>query len=79
MRLFGKVDGTVDRFDRAEWLTPPFDLAFSTAVAIAGPFRAIAADAYTGGSLASEGETGGSLASEGETGGSMQSQGVRHG
>lgn len=28
MRLFGKVDGGVNRFDRAEWLTPPFDIAF---------------------------------------------------
>lgn len=30
MRLFGKVDSTVDRYDRAEWLTPPFDAAFQT-------------------------------------------------
>jgi len=28
MRIFGKVDNTIDRFDRAQWLTPPFDLAF---------------------------------------------------
>lgn len=28
MRLFGQVDGAVDRRDRAGWLTPPFDLAF---------------------------------------------------
>jgi len=28
VRLFGKVDSTVDRYDRAEWLTVPFDLAF---------------------------------------------------
>lgn len=28
MRLFGKVDGTIDRYDRAEWLSLPFDLAF---------------------------------------------------
>lgn len=33
MRLFGKRDGAVDRLDRAEWLTPPFDLAFSAAAA----------------------------------------------
>ena len=26
MRLFGKLYSTIDRFDRAEWLTPPFDL-----------------------------------------------------
>lgn len=30
MRLFGKVDSSIDRFDRAEWLTAPFDLAFQT-------------------------------------------------
>lgn len=29
MRLFGKVDGTVSRFDRAQWLSQPFDLAFA--------------------------------------------------
>jgi hypothetical protein len=26
VRLFGKANGSIDRFDRAEWLTPPFDL-----------------------------------------------------
>lgn len=31
MRLFGVVDGTVDRFDRAGWMTPPFDVAFALA------------------------------------------------
>lgn len=25
MRLFGKVNSLIDRFDRAAWLTPPFD------------------------------------------------------
>lgn len=28
MRLFGKVDGAIDRYDRAGWLTMPFDKAF---------------------------------------------------
>lgn len=27
MRLFGKVDGVIDRYDRAGWLTMPFDLS----------------------------------------------------
>lgn len=26
MRLFGSVDGRIDRLDRAGWMTPPFDL-----------------------------------------------------
>ena len=30
MRLFGKISGTVDRRDRAEWLTMPFDLAIGS-------------------------------------------------
>lgn len=30
MRLFGKVDGVVNRYDRAEWLSIPFDLAFAS-------------------------------------------------
>jgi hypothetical protein len=28
MRLFGKVNSAIDRFDRAGWLTAPFDRAF---------------------------------------------------
>ena len=28
MRLFGKVTGSVGIWDRAEWLTPPFDRPF---------------------------------------------------
>lgn len=34
MRLFGTVTGTVTRFDRAEWLTPIFDLALGAAVVV---------------------------------------------
>lgn len=30
MRLFPKVDGTVDRFERAGLLTMPFDLALAS-------------------------------------------------
>ena len=33
MRLFGKVDGVIDRFDRAEWLSPPFDGAWGEGTA----------------------------------------------
>jgi hypothetical protein len=29
MRIFGKVDGTISRKDRAGWITPPFDLLFA--------------------------------------------------
>lgn len=32
MRLFGKVDGAIDRYDRAGWFTQPFDLAFKLSV-----------------------------------------------
>jgi hypothetical protein len=41
MRLFGLVDGLIDRRDRAQWLTPPFDRRLSTG--IAGPYRIAAA------------------------------------
>lgn len=34
MRLFPKVDGTIDRFDRGGLLTIPFDLGL---IVIAGP------------------------------------------
>jgi len=30
VRLFGKVNGRIDRYDRAEMLTPPFDLTTLT-------------------------------------------------
>ena len=32
MRLFGKVDGSINRFDRADWLTMPFDLSWLATV-----------------------------------------------
>lgn len=34
MRLFGKVDGDINRYDRAGWLTPPFDYSLLTDVAL---------------------------------------------
>lgn len=37
MRLFGVVDGTVDRKDRAQWMTPVFDLAFVVAEPVVTP------------------------------------------
>lgn len=42
MRLFPKVDGAVDRFERAGLLTMPFDLAFGEEAAevLGGKFTA---------------------------------------
>jgi hypothetical protein len=37
MKLFSLPDGVVDRKDRAQWVTIPFDLAFGTAVVIVNP------------------------------------------
>jgi len=42
MRLFGKIDGSINRFDRAQWLTCPFDLAFLAPV-VGAPERVFAA------------------------------------
>ena len=42
MRLFGKADSIIDRLDRAQWLTGPFDLRFAAPVA-AHPERTFAA------------------------------------
>lgn len=44
MRLFGTVTGSIDRFDRAEWLTPIFDKAFGAPVVL--DFPTIAATVY---------------------------------
>lgn len=32
MRLVPKVDGAIDRYDRAIWLTPPFDMSVAAIV-----------------------------------------------
>lgn len=37
MRLFGKVDSQINRFDRAAWLTPPFDGSFPAPPAAGAP------------------------------------------
>ena len=59
MRLFGKVDGTVDRFDRAGWW-PIFDLAYlSTNIATCG--RAVASVGFVQGAQASGGTVRGAV------------------
>jgi len=37
MRLMHAPDGTVNRFDRALWLTLPFDMAMAGPATVAGP------------------------------------------
>lgn len=49
MKLFSLPDGTVDRKDRAQWLTMPFDLAFLVTVVLPGPWIVVAMDAYSAG------------------------------
>lgn len=34
MRLFGKVDNAINRYERASWITCPFDLALTTATTV---------------------------------------------
>ncbi len=34
MRLFALPDGVIDRKDRAQWLTQPFDLAYAQPAAV---------------------------------------------
>jgi hypothetical protein len=41
VKLFALPDGVVDRKDRAQWLSCPFDLAFSTAVETPKPLTGI--------------------------------------
>jgi len=53
VRLFGKVDGSVDRFDRAAWLTPPFDLAWGTGI-IGGPYGIAAGEVFASGCVVGE-------------------------
>lgn len=42
MRLFSLPNGVVDRFDRAAWMTPPFDLALDMIVVVAYPTYVLA-------------------------------------
>ncbi len=36
MKLFSLPDGTIDRKDRAQWITMPFDLAFAASSSTVG-------------------------------------------
>ena len=49
MRLFGKLLGIVEEYDRAEWQTPPFDLAWRSRVSTAENIRRAAT--ATGGTV----------------------------
>lgn len=49
MRLFGKVDSQINRFDRAQYLTGPFDMAFELTTLVKGPIGLNAAQAYVPG------------------------------
>lgn len=42
MRLFSLPNGVVNRFDRAAWMTPPFDLALDTIVVVIYPTYVLA-------------------------------------
>lgn len=50
MRLFARPNGSVDRYDRAAWLTPPFDLAWG----VHGPYRVAAACTFRSGAARGE-------------------------
>lgn len=58
MKLFSLPDGTVDRKDRAQWMTPPFDLAFA-APETDKQLRIAAQDTFQGGAKASSWYQGG--------------------
>ena len=62
MRLFGKVNGTIDRFDRAQWMTPPFDLALASITL--GPFQVEAGQFFSPGAAAGEVHSPGAVAGE---------------
>ena len=72
MRLFGKVDGTIDRHDRAAILTLPFDLAFF--VIAQPPFRSLAGQAFVAGSVTGQSFAAGSKAGQSHTAGSVAGQ-----
>lgn len=58
MRLFGKTDSTLDRFDRAALLTIPFDIALTTTSAV------FAGQVYTPGAKVGQVYSAGALAGQ---------------
>lgn len=49
MRLFGTITGGIGRHDRAEWLSPPFDLSWVAVVAGISGIRMLAGDVFAAG------------------------------
>jgi hypothetical protein len=49
MRLFGTINESIGREDRAEWMTPPFDGPFASSLAVGGPYAAAARGAFVPG------------------------------
>ena len=72
MRLFGKVNGKIDRFDRAGWFTRRFDLAFADI--IEGPFQIAAGQGFNAGTIAGQAKTAGALAGQGFNSGTIAGQ-----
>ena len=62
MRLIASPDGTVDRYDRALWLTPPFDRAFAELVI--GVFTLVTGEVYLDGPALADIYLDGTLAGE---------------
>jgi hypothetical protein len=76
MRLFGKVNGTMDRFDRAWLLTPPFDKNLSIVV---GVLRVVAVEVYAHGMSAAEVYRHGTTVGEVFVHGAASSEAYQHG
>ena len=75
MRLFGKVDGAINRFDRAAWLTLGFDLALSEAPAtITFPLIVSACEVFSAGSIRCDVFHAGAVAREVFSGGAIFSE-----
>lgn len=56
MRLFTIPDGVVDRFDRAAWLTMPFERSWDIPMPAAQPpYRVVASGSFRSGTVAGGG------------------------
>lgn len=75
MKLFSLPDGTVDRKDRAQWLTPIFDMSFGAAAAVVnGPYYVSAAGWWIPGQVAGQAYAPGSASGQAYVPGAVKGQ-----
>ena len=66
MRLFGKVNNAIDRYERADWMTPPFDM-----IVIEGIVSTVVRGVINAAQINTSGSTAGQINTSGITAGQV--------